>query len=111
MGPETEELVNSIFRSLNDDEADSVDLKRVSESEGVAREPVTTAALLTLGAGVLYKIIPLIDRYLEQRRQKNVLEIIYKAAEENPAAVEALTQVSLKHADVAVSFRPINVAS
>ena len=62
-GPETEALVNFIFKELSDQLVDQIDLKRVTPATGgVAREFITTGALLTLAPGHAVDAIPVHSR-------------------------------------------------
>jgi hypothetical protein len=107
MGGDTEAAINFVFENLTDAECDEIDLTRTTESGGVAREPITSVALLSLAGGLALKIIPLIDRFLEHRRQRDHLELVMRAAENNSPALEALVKLAEKYADVTVKFVPI----
>jgi hypothetical protein len=109
MGADTDRFVNDIFRALDDETVDQVDLDKTNEADGVAREPVTTMVVLTFAAPLLYALVPIIDRLLQQRVQRRDMELIYKAAQENPGAVEPLRKLAEKYAEVSVGFEPIRV--
>jgi hypothetical protein len=109
LGPDTEQFINEIFRALDDETVDQVELDKANEADGVAREPVTATAVLIFAAPLLYAIVPVIDRLLEHGRQRHHMHLIYQAAQDNPAAVEPLTRLAEKHADVSIGFQPIRV--
>jgi len=104
-GEDTEAIVNSIFKALPNDIVDEVALERISEtSDGVARELITTAAVLTFSSAVAAKIFSLLERYMEERRQRAATELIYQAAKDNPTVLKILAELEKKHADVSVKI-------
>lgn len=109
-GPQTEDLINYIFRELSDDIVDEIDLDRISpEIGGVARELVTTGAILTFTAALAVPIFRLIERWMEQQRQREATELIYEAAKENPEVVSVLAEMEKQHIDFFVKRGKITV--
>ena len=111
-GTDTEDLVNFIFQQLPDEIVDGVDLKRLSPEEaGVARELVTAAAILTLSSTITVSVVRLIERWMEGRRQREAVQLIYEAGKENrDDVVKALTELEKLHTNVAATFGHITPA-
>ena len=107
-GTSTDELVSFIFRELDDDIVDQIDLERASvKPEGVARELVTTAAVLTLASTLTVSVVKLIARWLEQNRQRDAIELVYQASKRDPDMAKLLAELELKHADVMVQYNDL----
>jgi hypothetical protein len=103
LGAETEPLVNFIFRQLPDDLVDQIELDRIVPSgDGIARELVTTAAVLTFTSALAVPILRLVERYMEQTRQQTATQLIYQAAKDNPDALKILADLEAKHAELMV---------
>jgi hypothetical protein len=110
-GRDTEDLVNFIFQQLPDEVVDEVDLKRLSPEEaGVARELLTTAAILTASSTIAVSVVRLIERWVEARRQREAVELIYEAGKENPDVVKVLTELEKHHSNVGATFGRITPA-
>ncbi len=104
-GQDTEALVNFIFGQLADDVVDQIDLERITpEGTGIARELVTTTAVLTFASALAVPIIGLIARWMEIQRQRTAIELIYKAVKENSGAVKELVELEKLHAQLSVKF-------
>lgn len=105
-GVETESLVNFIFQNLPDDVVDQIELTRVSpESGGIAREAVTTAAILTFGSVLSVPIFRLIEKWMEQRRQQQAVALIYEASKSGDGeAAKVLADLEKKHTDLSIRF-------
>jgi hypothetical protein len=103
---ETESLVNFIFQNLPDDVVDQIDLTRLSpEAGGVAREPVTTAAILTFGSVLSVQIFRLIEKWMEQKRQQQAVTLIYEASKNGDSeAVKVLADLEKRHTDLSIKF-------
>jgi len=109
-GPETEELLNYVFKNLSDEIVDQIRLERITpESNGVARELVTTAAVLSFSSAIAVPIINLIGKWMEQKRQQRAVELIYRSAKENPKVTHMLVELEKKRAELAV--KPGNIVS
>jgi hypothetical protein len=50
--------------------------RQTAPSEGLASEPLTVAATLTLGTTAILAVTRLIEKYLEQKRQKETMVLI-----------------------------------
>jgi hypothetical protein len=104
-GADTEALVNFIFNGLSDEDADQVKLDRiVPEGGGVARELVTTGAVLTFASALAVPIFRLVERWMEERRQAAARRFIYEAATENPEALKILGDLEKLHSNVIVEL-------
>lgn len=107
-GEETESLINYIFKELPDEVIDEIDLDRIApEGGGVARELVTTGAILTFATALAVPIFRLIETWLEQRRQGEARKIIYQAAKENPDALKILAQLEKDHSNLVVELAKV----
>ncbi len=105
---DTEALVNFIFNGLSDEEADQVKLDRiVPEGGGVARELVTTGAVLTFVSALAVPIFRLVERWMEERRQDAARRFIYEAATENPEALKILADLEKLHSNVIVELAKV----
>jgi len=102
---ETDNLVNFIFRELPDNVVDMIDLERLSPATtGVARELVTLAAVLTFSSTLSIAIFRLVERWMEQERQRVAAELIYKSGTDNPTVTKILSDLEKKHSDVLVRY-------
>ena len=102
---ETEDMINFVFRELPDEIVDQIELERLSpEGGGVARELITTAAILTFSSTLALPVFRLIEKWMENKREERSLELIYRAAQENPSVVKILADLEKHHADVAVKL-------
>jgi hypothetical protein len=108
---DTEPLINFIFRELSDEDADNVKLDRmVPESGGVARELLTTGAILTFSTTLAVQIFRLIERWMEQQRQAEARKLIYEAATQNPEALKILSDLEKLHSNVSVELAKVRPA-
>mgnify|MGYP000923239481 CR=1 FL=1 len=105
-GSATEDLVNFIYQSLPDEIADEVRLHRTApDNIDIAREPTTIAAILTFSAMHAPRIVGLIERWMEGRRQGKAAELIYKAGKENPGVIKVLADLEKRHTGVMVQYK------
>ena len=111
-GPATEELINYIFRELPDEVVDQIDLARISpEGSGVARELITTGAVLTFASTLTVAIFRLVERWMEQQRQAKAMQLVYQASNENKEAMKTLAALEKKHAEVLVKYGAVRMPS
>jgi hypothetical protein len=105
-GSDTDALVSFIFRQLPDAQVDQIGLDRIAgQGGGVARELITTAAVLSFSSALALPIFRLVERWMEQERQKRAMKLIYEAARETPQALEILAELEKKHTEVSVQYR------
>jgi hypothetical protein len=108
VGPETDTLLKYIFRALPDELVDQVQLERITpEAGGVAKELITTAAVLSLSSAVAVQIFKLIGKWMEMDRQRKAVQLIYQASKENPAAMKVLADLEKHHAELSVKYGAI----
>lgn len=105
-GADTEELKNFIFQQLSDEEAAQIDLRQErSAAPGLAREPVTIAITLVIGAKMVAEsalaatlvvtIGSLIERWMDQRAEAKARQ---QAIDIYPSQPE-LSELLLRHLD------------
>lgn len=100
-GSRTDEITNYVFRSLPDEIVDEIELDRsVADNKGVARELVTSAAVITCATTISWHIFKLIDRWMENERRKAAGLLIYQSAKENPEALKILAEIEMKYVEV-----------
>ena len=103
-----EAIVTYIMNNLPDETIDGIELERISPiSGGVAREVITTAAVLTLVPTVTVAVVRLIERWMEINRQQKSTQFIYEASKANPAALKALAELERKHTETFVKYGQI----
>ncbi|WP_299636339.1 hypothetical protein [uncultured Ruegeria sp.] len=105
-GTETDELISYIFNEMTDDEADAVDVERVSDHSGdIAFEPVSATAIFAVTSATAFLVLRLIEQWVEGRRQDKQIEALVRASQTGVSddVVKALTELSKKHADISVS--------
>jgi hypothetical protein len=104
-GPETEALVNFIFKELSDQLVDQIDLKRVTPATGgVAREFITTGALLTLAPALALPVFRLIERWMETNRQREAVNVIYQASKQDKELMKTLAELEKRHSDLMIKY-------
>jgi hypothetical protein len=109
-GDDTEALVNFIFKELPDELVDEIELSRIAPKTGVAREPITTGAILTCGTTLTLAVIQLVRRWMEQNRQKEHMKMIFDAAQQgNLEAAKLLLQLAKDHSKVVIEFEKVRV--
>lgn len=96
-GSDTESLIRYIAENLSDEQLDAIEIdKELGPVSGVAAEPITIGALITLTPIITIQIVRLIERWLENKRQdahnKLMIGIAGKVSEDSmKALVELIT--------------------
>lgn len=104
-GDKTEALVNFIFNEMSDDLVDQIKLDRITPADGgVAREFITTGAILTFAPALGIPIFRLIERWLETNRQREQTKLICEASKEDKALMRVLADLEKKHSDVMIKY-------
>lgn len=103
-GNRTNELLKFVLSELSDDEVDAIEVQReVQRDAGLAREPVTTSAVLALASTMTIVVGRLIERWLQANAHETHLKIVYRAAEgSGPEVAEILARLADKYADVEI---------
>ena len=105
-GDETESLVRFITNELDDESLDHMEVMRdLERRRDLASEPVTVAALLGLGGVTAVAVGRIIERWQENRRQREAAKTIIEAFKVSKDAGIALTELESRHADVAVAYQ------
>ncbi len=109
-GEDTEQLINFIFQNLPDSEVDEIDLYRSAPANtGVAREPITTSAILACSSTMALSVLKLVRLWMEHRRQDRTTKFIYDAAQVNPEAAKLLAQLEKEHSKVSIEFEKVRL--
>lgn len=104
-GDATEDLLGFLTRSLSDDEVDEIEVERVmAKSVGLASEPTTVAAVVTLSSVVAISLCRLIERYFEERRQLRQMELVLEAYGVSVEAGREIAELAKRHANIVATF-------
>lgn len=110
-GPETEDLVRYVTGELDDTTLDELEIDRKpAESHGLANELITSAVIITLGTATVSVVARLIERWLEIRRQTDVLKIVAAGFAQSDEAGRALADLAKKHSEVSVAYGTVPVS-
>jgi hypothetical protein len=102
-GDLTEELLRFVTAELDDATLDQIEVERTRRaSEGLASEPLTAAATLTLATTAVVAVTRLIERWLEKQRQLETLTIVAEGFTESDEAGRELAKLAASHANVSV---------
>lgn len=101
-GTLTDDLAAFVTTELPDSVLDAVEVDRVLDRpDGLASEPITIGLILTLGTAAVIQVGRILERWIEQRRQVEQLELVIRAHGVSSAAGDAIERVVTAHADVA----------
>jgi len=104
-GEETESLLEFVLAEFDDEELDIIQVERETvEGEGLASEPTTVLAVIGLTSVVAIGVCRLIERYLEEKRQRENIKLVLVAYGVSNEAGMAVARIAESHANVAVSF-------
>lgn len=105
-GDQTDQLLNYIFSELDDEKLDEIEVERkYSESPGLAREPVTMMAALTLGPVLTTGVVRLIERWLETKRERENMSMVLKGFEISEEAGKTLAEMAKSHSNVVTEYK------
>jgi len=108
----TEELAQFIAHGLDDETLDGIQFDRqLAETEGLASEPITMAVVLTLSPIAAAVVVRLIERWLENRRQKGALRLVLEAFSKSDEAGKAVAQLAERHAKISIIHGPVSLPS
>lgn len=100
----TENLIQFVTNGLDDSTLDEIEITReVKKHLELMSEPITIAVNIALGTAAIASVTRLIERWLENQRQKDTLSIIANAPSDE--ARKLLTALAEKHARVSVSYK------
>jgi hypothetical protein len=102
-GGQTEELIQFMLDELGD-EGDDIDVEREhAPANGVASEPITTAFVVGgLGFVGIITLGRVIEKWLENRRQKDALVLVLLGFSVSDEAGKAIAELAAKHKGIAV---------
>lgn len=105
-GENTEDIIQYITQELSDEELDCIDVERDFEKvTGLASEPLTTTAIVTLGSLSIISISRLIERWMENKRQTETLRIVAEGFNQSSEAGIALEKIAKKHSNVSLTYK------
>src|SRR4051794_6591778 len=104
-GEHTEELARFITEGLSDDELDQVDVWRdIERRDDLAAEPLTVALLIGVGGTVAVTVGRIIERWLENRRQRQQVELAITAYGVSNEAGKEVVGLLRAHARVSLKY-------
>lgn len=104
-GELSEDLISFVAAELDDEMLDGVDIYRVMERrDDLASEPITIAIVCGLGATAIVAVGRIIERWLENKRQRETIELTIHAYKISAEAAQIIAGIALKHAEVSVSY-------
>lgn len=104
-GEDTEELLGFLTRSMDGQILDQTEIHRdFRPSTGLASEPITIGAIITVSVALMPGIIRIIERWMENKRQLEAFRIIADTALKSTDAGKVLASVEATHAQVSVSY-------
>jgi hypothetical protein len=102
----TEDLVSFLTSELSDAELDEIDVYRELKRRGdLASEPLTAAVLIGVSGKLILTVGRIIERWLENRRQKEQIELTMIAFKESRRAGEAVSDIVRSNAGVSVEYK------
>jgi hypothetical protein len=104
-GRETEELIQFMLDKLGEEGKD-IDVEREQASaSGVASEPITTACVVSgLGLAGILALARVIEKWLENGRQRDALELVLDGFSESGDAGNAMAELAAKHKEIAIRY-------
>jgi hypothetical protein len=104
-GDQTEELLRFITNELDDEVLDTIEIEREGlRSDKLATEPLTVAATLTLATTTVVIIGRLIERWLENKKQIDQLDIVAEGFKQSDEAGKALSVLAKMNAKVSIAY-------
>jgi hypothetical protein len=104
-GDHTESIVGFVTSELDDSLLDTINVDReVASTSGLASEPITLAATITLTTTAIVAVLRIVERWLEMQRQLQTLEIVADGFAKSSEAGEHLTRLAEKHAEVTAKY-------
>lgn len=105
MNKGTEDLWQYILENISDSTLDEIEVERdIKDPSGLASEPVTAALILSLSSLTAAVILRLVERWMENKRQREQLEIVLQGFSISDEAGKAAASLAQKHADVSIKY-------
>jgi hypothetical protein len=105
-GEDTSDLDQFVFQQADLPPIDELVVKReFSRPDGLASEPITVTVIIGAAATTAVVIGRIVERWLENRRQREAVRVIVEVARELPELAEQLIKLEREHSRVSVSYR------
>ena len=103
----TEAVLSGILSHVNDNDLDGIEVARTrEETAGLACEPTTIAAVLTVALPIaLPGLLRALEKYLEDRKQLRTIEIVVEAYKDDPNTGDKVAELARRYSDVAISIK------
>ncbi|MDM7175244.1 hypothetical protein QUH50_25515 [Klebsiella variicola] len=105
MNEGTEDLWQYILENISDSALDEIEVDRdIKDPSSLASEPVTAALILSLSSLTAATILRLVERWMENKKQHEQLEIVLRGFSISDEARKAAASLAQKHADVSIKY-------
>lgn len=105
-GRYTEPLLQEILKGFDDVALDTIEIDRtIHKANGLASEPVIIAAAITATPILISAITRIIERWMENRKEREAMQLTIEAYKVSREAGDALKEISKKNADVAIAYK------
>lgn len=105
MDKSTEDLWQYVSASLDDSTLDQIEVERdIQDPSGLASEPVTTAIILSLTQLAAAAVLRLVEKWMEDNRQREQLEIVLRGFSISDEAGKSAASLAGKHAEVSIKY-------
>jgi hypothetical protein len=111
-GSETESLLQAILDGLEEGEdgleGDNAEVEITRESKpttGVAGDPITIAATITLATILVPRVARIIERWMENQRQAEELRVVAAGFASSDEAGKELAKVAVAHSKVSIEYK------
>jgi hypothetical protein len=104
-GDDTEDLISFVANELPPELLDAMEIERIhAEDIQVASEPITVGALISLTSVAAIAVTRLLEKWIENRREREHMNLVVRAFGVSDEAGRALAELARKHADVSISY-------